>query len=63
MGKVSISYTNEIVNAEERAYLRTLPSHIRLEYQLNGVKRNILFVHGVRERLMSIFLKTVPRKV
>lgn len=46
MGKVSISYTNEVVKDEQRAYLRTLPAHIRLEYQLNDDKFNILFVHG-----------------
>lgn len=46
LGKVSISYTNSIVGDEQRAYLRTLPSHIRLEYQLNDDKMNILFVHG-----------------
>ena len=46
MGKVSISYTNEVVKDEQRAYLRTLPAHIRLEYQLNQDKRNVLFVHG-----------------
>src|SRR5690554_5711614 len=46
MGKVSISYTNEVIKDEQRAYLRTLPAHIRLEYQLNEDKRNILLVHG-----------------
>ncbi|MBG6234064.1 putative phosphodiesterase [Pedobacter sp. CAN_A7] len=46
MGKVSISYTNELVKEEQRRYLRTLPAHIRLEYQLNHDKRNILLVHG-----------------
>lgn len=46
LGKVSIAYTNEAVKPEERAYLRTLPSHIRLEYQLNDDKRNVLMVHG-----------------
>ncbi|RYD77532.1 MAG: metallophosphoesterase [Sphingobacteriales bacterium] len=46
MGKVSISYTNEIIKDEQRAYLRTLPAHIRLEYQLNDDKQNVLFVHG-----------------
>jgi putative phosphoesterase len=46
MGKVSISYTNEIVRAEERAYLRTLPAHIRVEFQLNNDKMNLLLVHG-----------------
>lgn len=46
MGKVSISYTNETIKDEQRAYLRTLPAHIRLEYQLNHDKQNILLVHG-----------------
>ena len=46
MGKISISYTNEQVNDEERAYLRTLPSHIRLEFQHNGDRMNLLLVHG-----------------
>jgi len=45
-GKVSISYTNEIVKPAERAYLRTLPSHIRVEFQLNDDKFNLLLVHG-----------------
>jgi putative phosphoesterase len=46
MGKVSISYTNELVEKEERAYLRTLPGHIRVEFQLNEDKLNLLLVHG-----------------
>jgi len=46
MGKISISYTNEIIKEEQRNYLRTLPAHIRLEYQLNDEKFNVLLVHG-----------------
>jgi len=34
MGNVSISYTNQVVGASERQYLRTLPTHIRLEFEL-----------------------------
>ena len=46
-GAVSISYTNEIVKSNERHYLRMLPSHIRLEYQIkDGDKFKILMVHG-----------------
>lgn len=45
-GTVSISYTNQVVNPDERKYLRALPSHIRLEYQLNEEKFNLLMVHG-----------------
>jgi len=46
MGKVSIAYTNEMVQPDQRAYLRTLPAHIKLEFQLNGDKLNLLLVHG-----------------
>jgi predicted phosphodiesterase len=45
-GAVSISYTNSLVNEQERQYLRTLPAHIKLEFQLNNDKLNLLLVHG-----------------
>jgi len=45
-GNVSISFTNEIMNDEERQYLRTLPAHIKVEFQLNEDKLNLLLVHG-----------------
>ncbi len=45
MGKISIGFTNSIVNEEERQYLRTLPAHIRVEFQLNNDKLNLLLVH------------------
>lgn len=46
MGKVSISFTNSIVKDEDRKYLRTLPAHIKIEFQLNNDKLNLLLVHG-----------------
>jgi predicted phosphodiesterase len=46
MGKISISFTNSIVKKEERKYLRTLPAHIKVEFQLNNDKLNLLMVHG-----------------
>lgn len=49
-GAVSISYTNQAVGAKERAYLRTLPAHIRVEFQLNQDKLNLLLVHGSPRR-------------
>lgn len=45
-GKISISFTNSIVGPEERKYLRTLPAHIKIEFQLNNDKLNLLLVHG-----------------
>ena len=50
-GAVSISFTNEIVKADERAYLRTLPAHINVEFQLNTDKLNLLLVHGSPRRI------------
>lgn len=46
MGNISISYTDSIVQPEERRYLRTLPAHIKLEFTLNNDKLNLLLVHG-----------------
>lgn len=46
MGKISISYTNSLVGEDERKYLRTLPAHIKVEFQLNNDKLNLLLVHG-----------------
>jgi putative phosphoesterase len=46
MGAVSISFTNSIVREEERRYLRSLPAHIRVEFQLNNDQLNLLLVHG-----------------
>ena len=46
MGKASISFTNSILQPDERSYLRTLPAHIKLEFQLNHDKLNLLLVHG-----------------
>ncbi len=46
MGKISISYTNSIVKPDERKYLRTLPAHIKVEFQLNSDTLNLLLVHG-----------------
>ena len=46
MGKISISYTDHLVRPEERLYLRILPAHIKVEFQLNEDKLNLLLVHG-----------------
>jgi putative phosphoesterase len=50
-GAVSISYTNQIVKDDERSYLRTLPAHIKVEFQLNRDKFNLLLVHGSPRRI------------
>ncbi|WP_276167011.1 metallophosphoesterase family protein [Zobellia alginiliquefaciens] len=45
-GDISIALTNELVTDKNRAYLRTLPAHIKSEFQLNEDKLNLLLVHG-----------------
>lgn len=45
-GAISISLTNELISEENRQYLRNLPAHIRLEFQLNDRQLNLLLVHG-----------------
>lgn len=50
-GAVSISVTNEIVGQAERAYLRTLPAHIQVDFQLNADKLKLLLVHGSPRRI------------
>jgi putative phosphoesterase len=50
-GAISISFTNQIINEEERQYLRTLPAHIKVEFQLNQDKLNLLLVHGSPRRI------------
>ena len=60
MGKVSISYTNQAVSDNERAYLRTLPTHIRVEFELENnpeklwvqqTPLSLLLVHGSPRRV------------
>ena len=50
-GAVSISLTNDLMKEENRSYLRTLPAHIRMEFQLNEEKLNLLLVHGSPRRI------------
>ncbi len=50
-GAISIAYTNEIMKDDERAYLRTLPAHLKVEFQLNNDKLNLLLVHGSPRRI------------
>jgi putative phosphoesterase len=39
-------YAYHIIEPENRAYLLTLPSHIKLEFKLNGQNMNVLMAHG-----------------
>lgn len=39
-------FAYHIITADNRAYLSTLPAHIRLDFQLGSGKLNMLLVHG-----------------
>lgn len=45
-GNESINFTNEIITDENRAYLRSLPAHLRIEFGVNTEPYNLLLVHG-----------------
>ncbi|MBY0481490.1 MAG: metallophosphatase family protein [Chitinophagaceae bacterium] len=45
-GKLSIAFTNSIIQDDERTYLRTLPAHLRIEFQFNKDQLSLLLVHG-----------------
>ena len=45
-GAISITYTNNLVNLEERAYLKGLPRHFVLDFEFNKEKFKFLMVHG-----------------
>jgi putative phosphoesterase len=45
-GKQSIAYTNQIIGEAERTYLRTLPSHLTLDFRIGQQNFRILLVHG-----------------
>jgi predicted phosphodiesterase len=46
MGVRSITLTNELIGNKERQYLRSLPAHMQIEYQLNDHSLFLLMVHG-----------------
>ncbi len=45
-GAISISYTNQVINAAERAFLKNLPRHFALDFEFEGEKFKFLMVHG-----------------
>ncbi len=60
MGKVSISYTNSVVGASERRYLRTLPTHIRVEFELG---HDDVHLWNQQPPLTLMLVHGSPRKV
>jgi predicted phosphodiesterase len=61
-GSVSIALTNSLVNESERVYLRTLPAHINLQFQLNTEVLNLLMVHGSPRKINEYLFEDRPEK-
>lgn len=60
-GAVSISFTNEIVNDDTRAYLRMLPRHMSLVFH-NPEPLNLLMVHGSPRKINEYLFEDRPEK-
>ena len=65
-GAESIAYTNAAVTAETRAYLRSLPRHIRITVaaprQTDTASVEVLFVHGSPRRVNEYLFEDTPDK-
>jgi hypothetical protein len=45
------THTDEMINEEQRAYLQTLPAHIRLDFEQTNNKLNVLLVYGIPRKV------------
>lgn len=63
MGVQSIALTNQLIQHEQRQYLRTLPAHIQLEYQLNNDSLFLLMVHGSPRKINEYLFEDREEKV
>lgn len=63
-GAESISYTNDVIGGDERAYLRRLPRHLRLTFQAGRQKDaepfQILLVHGSPRKINEYLFEDRP---
>ncbi|MEX0685003.1 MAG: metallophosphoesterase family protein [Balneolales bacterium] len=61
-GEKSIAFTNEIIKEENRAYLKSLPAHLRVEYGVNGNPWDLLLVHGSPRKINEYLFEDRPVK-
>jgi putative phosphoesterase len=60
LGAQSIAYTNEVVSTETRAYLHTLPRHLRLTFGTEAALCQVLLVHGSPRRINEYLFEDRP---
>lgn len=62
-GAISIQLTNRLIQEEERKYLRSLPAHINLQFQLREEEKlNLLLVHGSPRKINEYLFEDRPEK-
>src|SRR5690606_28830336 len=61
-GSISISFTNSIIKEEQRAYLRSLPAHITVEFHLNDGPIRLSLVHGSPRKINEYLFEDRPDK-
>ncbi len=59
-GAISISFTNQIVHDEVRAYLNMLPRHMSLKFQNMKENVHLLMVHGSPRRINEYLFEDRP---
>lgn len=60
LGAQSIAYTNRVVGAAERRYLRLLPKHLRLDFQDEPATLSLLMVHGSPRKINQYLFEDFP---
>jgi putative phosphoesterase len=56
------NYAYHLVDRAGREYLKTLPSHLRLEYHVNEKPLSMLLVHGSPRAIDEYLLEDLPEK-
>jgi predicted phosphodiesterase len=60
LGAQSIAYTNQVVGADERRYLRLLSKQMRLDFQDEPCTLGLLMVHGSPRRINEYLFEDRP---
>ncbi|MCZ7570213.1 MAG: metallophosphoesterase [Ardenticatenaceae bacterium] len=61
-GAESIAFTNQVVTDEVRAYLKSLPRHLCLTFEVVGATAELLLVHGSPRRVNEYLFADRPDK-
>ncbi len=62
LGALSIAFTNGVVTAETRRYLRTLPRHLTVDLGTDSERFRVLLVHGSPRKINEYLFEERPDK-